>query len=282
MRAFDPEVVDAVWAAIEPLLPVPAVDVHPLGCHRPRVADRLCFEGILIRLVTGLRVGRRRSAARRSRCRTRRCAPVATSGSTPACSTRWPTRRSPRTTGSSVSTSASARSTAANTRRRPAVKAPARTPSIGAARAGSGRCSPTATASRSAGPPTGANRNDCILLAPTLADVVGRGLLADIETLHLDRGYDNRNVRRLVAVGRHHRSRVQPTAATRHRDHQEARPARPALADRTDQQLAVELRATPPQHRPAHPSPARSTRPRDRCAPHRQTHRLAQPMEPGE
>jgi len=53
MRALEPEVVDAVWAAIEPLLPPPPADGHPLGCHRPRVADRLCFWGILIRLVTG-------------------------------------------------------------------------------------------------------------------------------------------------------------------------------------------------------------------------------------
>jgi transposase len=51
-RALEPEVVDAVWAAIEPLIP-PIRDDHPLGCHRPRVADRLCFWGTLIRLVTG-------------------------------------------------------------------------------------------------------------------------------------------------------------------------------------------------------------------------------------
>src|SRR3990170_1342229 len=53
MRAFDPEVVDAVWAAVEPLLPLRTRDEHPLGCHRPRVPDRVCFQGILIRLVTG-------------------------------------------------------------------------------------------------------------------------------------------------------------------------------------------------------------------------------------
>src|SRR5258708_6930352 len=53
MRALDPEVVDAVWAAVEPLLPNRPVDDHPLGCHRGRVPDRVCFEGILIRLVTG-------------------------------------------------------------------------------------------------------------------------------------------------------------------------------------------------------------------------------------
>ena len=37
----------------------------------------------------------------------------------------------------------------------------------------------------------GANRNDCVLLPPTLEDVARRGLLEEIETLHLDRGYDN-------------------------------------------------------------------------------------------
>jgi len=52
MRALEPEVVDAVWAAIEPLLP-PVDRSHPLGCHRRRVPDRLCFRGLLIRLVTG-------------------------------------------------------------------------------------------------------------------------------------------------------------------------------------------------------------------------------------
>ena len=40
MRALDPEVVDAVYAAIEPLLPVPDDD-HPLGCHNPRISDRV-------------------------------------------------------------------------------------------------------------------------------------------------------------------------------------------------------------------------------------------------
>jgi transposase len=51
MLALQREVVDAVFAAVEGLLPEPPG--HPLGCHRPRVPDRLCFWGILIRLVTG-------------------------------------------------------------------------------------------------------------------------------------------------------------------------------------------------------------------------------------
>ena len=51
-RALDPEVVEVIWATIEPLLPSPDSS-HPLGCHNPRVPDRVCFRGILIRLVTG-------------------------------------------------------------------------------------------------------------------------------------------------------------------------------------------------------------------------------------
>lgn len=52
MRALDPEVVDAVWEAVKGRLPE-REDTHPLGCHNPRIPDRVCFEGILIRLVTG-------------------------------------------------------------------------------------------------------------------------------------------------------------------------------------------------------------------------------------
>ena len=51
MRALDPEVHDAVFAAIQGLLPEPPP--HPLGCHRPRISDRVCFQGLLIRIVTG-------------------------------------------------------------------------------------------------------------------------------------------------------------------------------------------------------------------------------------
>ena len=52
MRALEPEVVDAVWDQLKELLPEP-VDEHPLGCHRRRIDDRTCFRGILIRLATG-------------------------------------------------------------------------------------------------------------------------------------------------------------------------------------------------------------------------------------
>ena len=52
MRALEPEVVDTVLAAVRYLIPVPP-DSHPLGCHRQRASDFDCFEMMLVRLVTG-------------------------------------------------------------------------------------------------------------------------------------------------------------------------------------------------------------------------------------
>ena len=50
----------------------------------------------------------------------------------------------------------------------------------------------------------GANRNDVRLLEPTIAAVAATGLLSDVDTLHLDRGYDYPVVRqRLAAFGLH-------------------------------------------------------------------------------
>jgi transposase len=46
----------------------------------------------------------------------------------------------------------------------------------------------------------GAKRNDSILLAPTLDDAAGRGLLAEIDTLWLDRGYDSDATRQRLAA----------------------------------------------------------------------------------
>ena len=52
MLTLSPRVVEVVWQAVSPLLPRHD-DRHPLGCHRPRLSDRDCFEAILFRLVTG-------------------------------------------------------------------------------------------------------------------------------------------------------------------------------------------------------------------------------------
>jgi transposase len=52
MLALDPRVFDPFWETARGLLP-PVVDNHPLGCHRPRIDPRKCFFGIVARLVTG-------------------------------------------------------------------------------------------------------------------------------------------------------------------------------------------------------------------------------------
>lgn len=52
MRAWDPQVKQAVLAAIRPLLPEPPKD--PLGRGRPRVSDEICLLGIWLRLISGM------------------------------------------------------------------------------------------------------------------------------------------------------------------------------------------------------------------------------------
>ncbi len=53
MLALEPSVVDAVWQFFAAYLPKRGETEHPLGCHRPRIPERDCFEVILLRLVTG-------------------------------------------------------------------------------------------------------------------------------------------------------------------------------------------------------------------------------------
>ncbi len=45
----------------------------------------------------------------------------------------------------------------------------------------------------------GANRNDVRMLEPTLDDIAAAGLLVDVDTMHLDRGYDSGAVRERLA-----------------------------------------------------------------------------------
>src|SRR5664280_2132724 len=82
-------------------------------------------------------------------------------------------------------------STAACTKPHAAVKGPAPTPPTEPRSAGSGRSPPTCSPIPIGWVIDGANRGDSILLEPTLQAVAARGLLLDVETLHLDRGYDS-------------------------------------------------------------------------------------------
>ena len=52
MPAVPTSVRKPLWAEIEALIP-PVEDTHPLGCHRPRVPDRVVFEKLVQVLVLG-------------------------------------------------------------------------------------------------------------------------------------------------------------------------------------------------------------------------------------
>ena len=200
MRALEAEVSDAIWIAIEPLLPVPD-DGHPLGCHRPRVADRLCFRGILIRLVTGASwvdieaildhaVSDTTLRARRDEWIDAGVFDTLTAEALAAFD---------RIIGLDLSDVALDGSL---------HKAP-----CGGEGTGPNPCDRAklgwkwSVASERHGIPIGwtidgANRNDVRMLEPTLDAIAQRGLLVDIGTLQLDRGYDYPVVRkRLRAAG---------------------------------------------------------------------------------
>ena len=193
MRALDPEVTNAVWAAVEALIPA-REDDHPLGCHRPRIGDELCFRGILIRLVTGCSwttaewildgaVSDTTMRARRDEWEEAGLFDALVSEAMAAYD---------RIVGldlSEVSVDGSQH------------KAPSGGEGTGknpCDRAKSGWKWSIATDAN--GIPLGwatdgANRHDSILFEPTLDSVAQRGLLFDVETLHLDRAYDSNPVR---------------------------------------------------------------------------------------
>jgi transposase len=197
MRALDPEVVEVIWQTVEPLLP-PHVETHPLGCHRRRVPDRLCFWGILIRLVTGSSwvdieaiLGRQVSD---STLRARRDEWIAV-GVFDQLEAEA-VAAFDRIVGldlSEVSIDGSLH------------KAPYGGEGTGPNPTDRAKLGwKSSVASERHGIPIGwvidsANRNDICLLEPTVRAVSQAGLLADVGTVHLDRSYDYPVVRRQLA-----------------------------------------------------------------------------------
>jgi transposase len=182
-----------VWAAIQPRLPQ-VVDEHPLGCHRRRVPDRTCFEAILFRLVAGCswdvagRLGKGSETTLRRR-RTEWLEAGVFDGLVDESLEGYD-----RIIGLDLSDVAVDGSQ---------HKAPFGGEGTGPNPVDRGKRGwKWSIATDRNGIPigweiAGANRNDCVLLEPTLDAVDGRGLLDDIGTFHLDRGYDNNIVRRL-------------------------------------------------------------------------------------
>ncbi len=193
MRAFDPEVVNALWSAIEPLIPVRS-DHHPLGCHRPRKSDRDCFEVMLVRLVTGCSWV---DAERLTKGVVSDTTAVngGTNGLPRGSLTPLPKKPSRATTRSSGSILPRSPSTA------PSTRAPAGGQGTGKSYFDRGKLGwKWSIATDTQGIPlgwtiAGANRHDYLLLEATLDEVEGRGLLGDIETMWLDRGYGFDSVR---------------------------------------------------------------------------------------
>jgi transposase len=200
MRAFDPEVMDIVWEGIEALIPVPRDD-HPLGCHRPRASDRDCFEVMLVRTATGCSFEDAE----------RLCGNVVSDT----------TVRSRRDEWIAVGVFDKLVTEAINSYDRIIglqLDHVAVDGSLHKAPGGGEGTGPNPTDRAKlgwkwsiltdlAGIPfgwcaDGANRNDSILLAPTLDNAAERGLLVDVDSLWLDRGYDSQVTRdRLAARG---------------------------------------------------------------------------------
>lgn len=197
MRALEPEVFDAVWAAVEPLLPE-RPNAHPLGCHRPRISDRVCLFAMLVRLVTGCSwVDAERlsgGVVSDTTLRARRDEWVG-AGIFEALA-RLMIDTYDATVGLDLSDTLVDGSI---------HKAPGGGEGTGKSPVDRGKLGwKWSIATDRKGIPTGwvaaaANANDSVLLGPTLAEVEGHGLFDEVESLHLDRGYDNGVVRRLVA-----------------------------------------------------------------------------------
>ena len=199
MLALEPTVVDAIWQSFAAYLPKRGHTNHPLGCHRPRISDRDCFEAILFRLVTGCSwdVAGRLGKGGETTLRRRRDEWVA------AGAFQHLVEEAIEAFDKLIGLDLTEVSVDGSLH-----KAPMGGEGTGPNPTDRGKTGwKWSVATDANGVPIGwvtegANRNDSILLAPTLDDMKERGLLADIETLWLDRGYDSELTRtRLVERG---------------------------------------------------------------------------------
>ncbi len=53
MPALPPYIIEPIWEQFAALLPPRKMDIHPLGCHRSRIPDRVIFDKLVQVLVFG-------------------------------------------------------------------------------------------------------------------------------------------------------------------------------------------------------------------------------------
>ena len=273
MRALRKETLDAAWASAEALIPEDRV-AHRFGGGRPRVDDRVCFDAIVVRLVTGCSwetaaiLTPKQVSAATLRRRYKRWNTAAMFD--------WTAEEAIESYDRIVGLDYSAAAVDGSIH-----KAPCGGPGTGKSpvdRAKSGW--KLSLISDAAGIPPGwaadtAGRHDTKLLgahfgvgSPSRGDRAFR----DAASRPRLRRPTRQGVRRVVRCRRFRLHPTQPHGPC------QTHPAGRALGDRTSQLVAVELRSDPAQHRPRPQDAARADRPRRSVDPHRQTHRLARPL----
>ena len=197
MRALDPEVKEAVWQAFEPLIP-PPVDNHPLGRHRRRKSNYDCFEVMLVRLVTGCSFEDAE----------RLCGNKVSDTTVRSRRDEWAAAG---IYEQFVNEALAAFDKVIGLR----LSDVALDGSLHKAPAGGGGTGKNPTDRSKGGwkwsiitelggipfgwTADGANRNDSVLLEPTLEDASSRGFLEQVVTIWLDRGYDSAATRERLA-----------------------------------------------------------------------------------
>lgn len=187
---------EPVWVQVAALLPDrPAVDpTHPLGCHRPRIPDRVVFEHVVAALVHGSGYERIATAACSERTIRRRVKEWSAAGLTEVLHT-LVLQQYDRLIGLELGdVSVDGCITKAPGGGEKAGRSPVDRGKQGLKRS---------TVTDGAGVPlhlvaAGANRHDAPLLAPTLDGLAKLGPLPADVTAHLDRAYDGGPTRALL------------------------------------------------------------------------------------
>ncbi len=196
MPALPVCLLDPVWQQFSALLTEqPAVaPTHPLGCHRPRIPDRVVFEHVVAALVHGSGYERIATPGCSDRTIRRRVREWAEAGLAQALHTLVLAQYDRMIGIEFADVVADGCITKAPCGGEKAGRSPVDRGKQGLKRS---------TVTDAAGTPlhlasAGANRHDAPLLGPTLAGLGKLGPLPPGTTVHLDRGYDSTPVRALL------------------------------------------------------------------------------------